>query len=173
LYLIGEPGSGKSTFMRALTDEAIGVPYRKPVAHLLWNQHVVELGARRGAFAGTDAMPMNVQPRAVAFLEAYPCDYWLAEGDRLANDKFFTTVTEMGYQLNVVLIDPGEEVAARRRRQRAKFVGKTQNETWVVGRKTKTLRLAESWATFCIAGELAPEEQVRQLAGHPVVAALR
>jgi len=144
LYILGEPGIGKSALMAELTAHLAPLPQASPMAHILWLEagepQFAELGARRAnGFSGTDALPMGIQPKAVEWMQQRPYRSILAEGDRLANDGFFTAVERAGYELTVVYMHG--TVAAERRRAR----GSRQNESWVRGRITKTQGLAERW----------------------------
>jgi hypothetical protein len=161
VYLIGEPAAGKSTLMKQALEDLAPVVEPKPLLHTWWDEDLLELGGRRSSFSGTDAMPMNIQPRVVAFLQARPCERVIAEGDRLANGSFFKAVTATGYDLTVVWLWVPPEIAAERRRSRAKRLGVAeQNATWVKGRQTKVNRLGEEWAGVRIDGTSPIYEQV-------------
>ena len=148
LYLIGEPGIGKSTLMAQLTSTMLAIEQVSPIRHILWldgyqEPRFAELGARRAnGFSGTDALPMGIQPRATEWIAQRPYRSILAEGDRLANDGFFAAVEAAGYKLTVVYL--AGSVAAERRIQR----GSRQNPAWVRGRITKTERLAIKWGAL-------------------------
>jgi hypothetical protein len=150
LYLIGQPGSGKSTVCDWMTESLEFEQLDQPFAHRVWQGTprvpVVELGARRERFSGTDALSMSVQPKVVDYLAAEKPELVLAEGDRLANSKFFTAVLGLGYQLWLVRLLVSAAVAERRRYDRVLALGgKPQNTSWVQGRVTKNRRLAEEW----------------------------
>ncbi|MGH9094479.1 MAG: P-loop-containing protein [Acidimicrobiales bacterium] len=106
---------------------------------------VVELGVRRATFAGTDALGMSVQPKVIGWLStpvaARNLTLVVGEGDRLANDRFFQAMTDAGWELHVLVLAATLSAAAERRAAR----GSTQNEAWVRGRITKTVRLAQRW----------------------------
>lgn len=152
LYIVGEPGVGKSSVMRALTStlrsapvDVGGVPLRAvSVNGQSW--HAAELGVRRPAFSGTDAMSMSVQPKVVRLLDASPFPLLVAEGDRLANGKFFDAVQAAGWELAVVhLWAPPETLAARRAGR-----GDRQDAKWVQGRATKVARLVAAYSALPI-----------------------
>lgn len=174
-YLIGEPGAGKSTLLAKLTEPLIPSVKKQPFAHTYWwndRAAVVELGERRpGGFGGTDSLSMSVQPKVVQWLQnaVWPV---FGEGDRLANGKFFTSVTAMGWDLTVAFLDVPPELAAERRAKRAAELGtKAQNDQWVQGRRTKVLRLAEDWATMILKvdeGLASQEAAMAGLRSHPV-----
>lgn len=162
LYIIGEPGAGKSTLVAAMTRGLAAAAVDQPFAHRLYaGLDLIELGKRREDFSGTDALPMNVQPAVEEFLSSgKPPRYLLAEGDRLGNGKFFAFLRKIGYSLRIVYLDAAG-AALERRIQR----GSSQNDAWLRGRATKVKRLAmtESGVQFVeatgsvehIVGELA------------------
>lgn len=135
-YIIGEPGVGKSTLVGWLTE---GLSYEEtdsPFAFRRYDCGVTELGRRREAFSGTDALAMDVQPKVAAYIEAVQPRLLLAEGDRLANGKFFAFLKEQGYDLTIYALT-GARAAERQRAQR----GSHQDATWLAGRQTKVQNL--------------------------------
>lgn len=178
LYLLGAPGSGKSSLVRALSTSARGVAHKKPFPHIEWaapGGEVVELGARREKFSGTDALPMNTQPRAVAYVDAHPGPLLLAEGDRLANDGFFKAVQAAGYTFTLVWLDPpGEWMATRRAERVERDGGRLQNESWIRGRESKVNRLGLEWGAVRVRSTVMSERiaAVRAL-DNPVISAFR
>lgn len=166
-YIIGEPGAGKSTLVDHLTR---GLPHEtaeQPFAHRYYDCGVFEIGRRRHEFSGTDALAMNVQPEAIRFIEGIRPALLLAEGDRLANEKFFKALVAIGYELTVYVV-AGSERAALQRSLR----GTGQNAAWVKGRITKNARLAESRRAILIPAG-AKLSEMEALMGDPVSMALR
>lgn len=155
LYVIGQPGAGKSTLVKHLVAarRAKGqmVPHTKPVAHITWEGElghgdVVEIGGERDTFRGTDATPMNVQPAAIKFVQSHPANLMMAEGDRLATEGFFQAVMDAGYRLTVFHLEVPDNVCESRRNVRAHELGVPgQAPAWVKGRITKVKNLA-AWA---------------------------
>lgn len=156
LYLIGVPGSGKTTAMRGALallglhrHPASSVPF---AAELLLRTRTVgpsarvdhfgyHLGRERHPFGGTDTLPMNVQPKVLAWMAdlALP-SVVVGEGDRLGNGAFLDAARALGWQVQLVHLDVPSTVAEARRGAR----GTTQNATWLRGRHTKVARLGQS-----------------------------
>lgn len=147
VYLIGEPGCGKSTAVReAFPDTAIFHVERKPFAHTFYRNaqglvEAIELGERRPPFSGTDCLSMSVQPKVMDWLLAarYEHSLVIGEGDRLGNAKFLLAVNELeNIDLTVVKVETPTAVVKLRRRMRD---GGGQNEAWVKGRQSKVEKL--------------------------------
>lgn len=172
LYVIGVPGSGKTTALRTVLGLVPSQQHEKPIAHVVYPDGI-QLGAERGKFSGTDAMPLNVQPQAIKFIGTHPAAILVAEGDRLANDGFFQAVKAHGYALSVVYLDCPPEVAEERRLKRAAD-GIQQNRIWVKGRETKVRNLAEKWAPldWWIDANVPPDQLSASLGRHPVLQTL-
>jgi len=159
-YLIGAPGAGKSTVAATLRSFAAKQQlYEEPLPHLVtFRQGVVwcaELGRVREHFAGTDALAMDIIDAAERFVSARPFRRFFAEGDRLANDRFFDHVTEAGYELAVFYLDTPRNLLEERRAKRAAVVGKAQDGTWIKGRESKVRALAERWQAKPLDGSLS------------------
>lgn len=157
VYLIGEPGSGKSTAMRAAI-ELCG--FRETglgsIPMLRWAEYVThdgirvaQLGIPEGLFPGTDRLSMGVQPVAIDWLRSVPAALVLGEGDRLATDGFLRAAAEVSH-LTVCVMSTSPEIAAARRAMR----GTTQSEAWVKGRRTKVERLASNWCAVSVSGAM-------------------
>lgn len=161
LYIIGEPGVGKSTLMAELTADNFMIQHRNPIPHIefdgevpwLPGKTVAQLGRVREYFSGTDALALNIQPKALAFIASRPYDWLLAEGDRLANEAFFLACQKAG-RLHLVYLDSGG-VAVERRLAR----GSNQDEEWVKGRVTKVRNLLDKFPPdLTLDARLSPEE---------------
>jgi ribose 1,5-bisphosphokinase PhnN len=143
VYVSGPPAAGKSTLMRELTSGLDRQARTVPFAHdlLTFGDRVVavELGRRREAFSGTDALSMSVNPRAAAWIRGRPVPLVLAEGDRLANTTFLGAAVAAGYDVTLIHLDADPSVRAARADAR----GSRQNRSWAAGRATKAVRLAE------------------------------
>lgn len=170
LYLIGVPGSGKTTLTNATfagTDPVLRTD--APVPHMEYAPGRVQLGLPREGHGGTDALSMSIAPKVVEQLREGDWEYVFAEGDRLASESFFRQAIEAGWDLRVVwlLTDLGE--AARRRQER----GSTQNEGWIKGRTTKVYNLGRRYAAVTLDGSLPMDSLVRMLQMEKVIQELR
>ena len=153
VYIVGQPGSGKSTLMAALTTRwdrhAIAPCESYPVAHDVLTDkktgavEAVELGKRRELFSGTDSLASSIIDKAAPWIATQPYDLVLAEGARLANKRFLEAAMSGGYQVVLVLLDHAK--AEDWRMKRSADLGREQNEGWVRGRLSASRNLAE-WA---------------------------
>lgn len=173
LYIIGQPGAGKTT---ALARALAGVPRQympdgRPPFTLYPHSNGAQLGVERAGFAGTDGFALNVQPTAVAWLRDSVFDLVVSEGDRLANDGFYSAAMAYGYDLTIAWIDTPNDVAAQRRKAR----GSNQNPTWLKGRISKVESIAHRWHSHVIRidGRLDPYSVAGQLAELPAITAIR
>lgn len=178
VYLVGEPGAGKSTALREAfagytrTEVRVGACPMMALVRSFWSGRGLparahELGRDRpGGFGGTDALSMSIAPRA---LEAMGVADGLivAEGDRLAHNRFLSGCSGLGWRVRVLALTTPPYMAAGRRAGR----GGGQNEAWVKGRRTKAVRLARLWQATPIDGTGTPEE-TGSLLREQIVAAL-
>jgi hypothetical protein len=149
IYLIGEPGVGKTTTMAALTAQFAVLAQLDHPGRVLFGTRrtgtvqAVEIGRRRpGGFSGTDALPMNVIGEAERYVTsgaalAESGGLLLAEGARLGNRRFLTAAVASGWRVTVGHLTGEREAAARRRAR-----GSHQNPGWVTGARTRAARLA-------------------------------
>lgn len=140
-YLIGIPGSGKSAAMAQALKHRPATQHEQPFPHIDHGGLLCQIGALRPVFPGTDALAMDAIVRVEPWLQR--THYWTicAEGDRLANDRFFHAIVAAGFELRVVLLDTPPELAEQRRAER----GMDQRESWIKGRCAKVLALAQRW----------------------------
>lgn len=150
VYIIGEPGVGKTTALEIYCGRFFPVDDADPIPHRAWLDRdrlaFVTLGRHRPPFSGTDTLSLGIQPRAVAWLTSPGApDLVIAEGDRLANAKFFDAIVDSGRRLDVVHLTLDPATAEARRDAR----GSTQDPAWIKGRRTKVERLSRDyWATL-------------------------
>lgn len=164
VYVVGVPGAGKSTLLAALTGNAERYPQLKPFAHdvLLRNGRPVgaELGRRREAFSGTDALAMNVQPKAAQWLTERPYPLILGEGMRLGTIGFLKSAQAAGYAVKLLHLQTPEPVAAARRAQR----GSKQDEKWLKAARTRVdnlvANLGDTGTLVPVGGEASPASMV-------------
>ena len=153
MYVIGEPGVGKSALMTALVGNHHYESSTSPFAHSRFDIGPMYLGAFRSKYPGTDALSLSVQPEVVRFIGGVKPEFVMAEGDRLANDKFFDAVARIGYAMHIYYLYADKDTLEARRTAR----GSDQAPTWMKGRKTKAARLASSWDALSIKTDKSPE----------------
>lgn len=148
IYLVGPPGSGKSTLMGHLIPaEWLRVfrdDQRMPRTELFHADRLVgaELGRHRASFSGTDALAMNIHPHALRWIAAAPHPIVFGEGQRLGTRGFLEAARDAGRRVDLVWLDVPEEICRPRREAR----GSRQNPQWVKAATTRAARLAEAAA---------------------------
>lgn len=160
IYLIGAPGAGKSTLMRALTAGYHRFPQDTPVPHDQLMRSVTavptiaEMGRQRGDFSGTDALASSIIDKAVPWLATRPYTLLLGEGARLGNRRFLEAAVANGYRVTLGVLDHPD--AEKWREARSWKIDRFANPAWVKGRITATMNLAKE-----------PPAGVTVLRGHP------
>jgi hypothetical protein len=136
IYIVGGPGSGKSTLMAQLLDGWSVGPYtrwcREVFGHYL--EHPEEgrgayLGHLRPTYPGTDALSLSAAPRVLEWMEALPLlglDWVFGEGARLSHMGFLSALADCT-DLTVIYLRVDPEEAARRRLARG---GKMLSESY-------------------------------------------
>jgi hypothetical protein len=167
VYIFGQPGSGKTTLMRAICASGSHLyDADSPVRHraFMWKQGTFSvLGADAAPFGGTDTLSYTAvgdSPRWLKALSACSAGGLVfAEGDRLANLRFFDEAAKL-YRLLAFYLDCDDSMAGGRRARRAKQHGLSlQSESWVKGRVTKHANLASKHeATVPLDARLKPEK---------------
>lgn len=148
IYLCGAPGVGKSTLSAELTSGWDRVLDRThPVPHSRLNSRVngrtfgVELGVPRPDFPGTDALAMDIGPRALQFMATSFVHFGLGEGSRLATRPFLGGLVQRGARLLLVSLTAPQELLDERWTAR----GSKQNPSWRKGAATRARHLVD-WA---------------------------
>lgn len=144
LWVVGEPGVGKTTLVRELIRMA--GPRTGRHAKPKWDEYggVLALAGHYdgGKFDGADTMPISDIKPALDFwghsFKAMPLTIF--DGDKFSNigaRDFIRGVAPEAELRCVLLTDDPKRTAARRAAR-----GSAQNETWVKGRITKSARFA-------------------------------
>ena len=168
MMVIGEPGIGKSTLVEELTRDLPFEETASPFHFRRYDCGVTELGIRRPDFPGTDAYPMNIQPKIISYLSAVRPKLVLLEGDRMANPKFLGWMRDvLGYALFIYMLH-GYDVAEQRRASR----GHEFDPVWLKGRQSKVETLGYVWNAIPLDASLGLRELV-ELIDNPVAAALK
>jgi hypothetical protein len=167
-YVLGAPGSGKSSVVRALLAEAEPVAVELPVPHLVYEDGWVELGRRRETFSGTDALGMAIMPKAIEWVRSDGAPGLLiGEGARLGSAKFLSVVAEEYGRLDVIHLGGDPLVAYRRMVDRAASLGvDPQNERWWRGRVSAARNAARAMGAVEVDAGQSFEDvsaQVREL----------
>lgn len=145
--IMGSPGTGKSTLMRAfmaggewqlVKDEELPLVayHRNGDTAILGKYEEGEL------FSGTDRLSMAVQPQVVEWLakaESLGIKRVLFEGDRLSNQSFLEHIVD-AYDSSIVYLTVSAEERQRRYEQR----GSNQSEQFLRGRETKYANLTSN-----------------------------
>lgn len=149
-YLIGMPGTGKSTVMKAAMQqvrEAVcgsGCNWeRERVTDLLdteklGNIRVLGKYEEGETFSGTDRLSMAVAPKAIEWISTKPDEIIFGEGDRLNNKAFFEAC---GDDLTIIHLTVSDEERERRYKER----GSEQSEKFIQTTRTKCKNILEAF----------------------------
>lgn len=145
-YVIGEPGSGKSSLMRSCLGDRPDLLRERPVPHGLYLGTGgaiagAQIGLPHRSFPGTDRLSMSIQPAAIDWVRGAPVPALVGEGDRLATVAYLDAMIEVCDVFTLLWLDTPAEVAEDRRRAR----GSNQSPTWIRGRRTKVDRLVGAY----------------------------
>lgn len=148
LYLIGAPGTGKTTLLAAWTARYKPGPAQR-LHRLLWAEPLTlagqplgyRLGQTRHPFGGTDTLGMAVNPDAVEWAAFHPLPPLVCgEGARLANTAFLVALAA---RTRLLVVHLTADTAHDRQTERAQRHGLTpQSEAWTKGATTRATNLA-------------------------------
>lgn len=168
LIILGEPGSGKSTLTAELVKPWTELTLElHPVKHVTYDTpygSAIQLGWHRPPFSGTDTLGQAVINQVANWYRDGIDGLVISEGDRLANDRFIRLAKDHGETL-IFHLNTDPRIAQERRIARARAYNlATQNPSWLKGRQTKHLNLAQRWQATTLDGSQTPlalAEQIR------------
>ena len=148
IAIVGVPGSGKSTLMKEYMkgdDWDTSKPVDLVEGYVSASKSVFLMGKYEEGelFSGTDRLSMAVQPKAIEYLEGYPADVVLFEGDRLTTVSFFHAVKQAGHQLVIIELTVPDDI----REQRYIDRGSDQSEQFIQSRFTKLKNINNEFGT--------------------------
>lgn len=166
LWLIGEPGVGKTTLLQAALEGVEGEQQQTPLCHVVYPGGVL-LGTLE---QGADAIGKNEWEGLLHFLGRTPWLNVVGEGNALAGDDLFAAATLRGWRVQVVqLTAPAPEVCARL----------AERGDWPEGKVMRTVRrkvaeVAEVWAQGEEVEAVGPIPALAaRLRQHPVIGCIR
>lgn len=119
-YIIGVPGTGKSTLMKSLMYGLAPAWEPERVIDLLDTEksgkyRVLGKYLGEGTFSGTDRLSMAVAPKAIEWISSKPDEIIFGEGDRLNNKAFFEAA---GDDLTIIHLIVSDKEVVRRYKER-------------------------------------------------------
>ncbi len=166
IWIVGEPGVGKTTFARNLIASLCAPePTKVELQNPKWTIFDGKVAAagwwRRGIFDGSDTLPINQIKPAIVFWACHltSVPYAILDGDKLATTGAVAVAQERGARL-VCFRLRGLVEAAQRRLER----GSKQNESWIKGRRTKSRNFADRFPgeKFIIPADMTPEAAIKE-----------
>jgi len=143
IYLIGIPGTGKTTIMKRFMESR---EWRQERVVDLLDTHVSDnvrvLGKyeENETFSGTDKLSMAVAPKVIEWLNTSPDEIIVGEGDRLNSRAVFETAKKNGELIIVHLT-----VSAGERERRYDLRGSEQSEKFIQTTTTKCKNVIETF----------------------------
>jgi hypothetical protein len=144
LWIVGEPGAGKTTLARALIGDVVALNDSPKFTM----GDVCAFGHYTGKpFDGADTLPPSQILPALAYWKRSGLWLWpltIIDGDKLANRNAVREIASAGVRVRCVHLYASD--AAERRAARSSVV---QNRSWVKGRVTKARRFADMFGGWC------------------------
>jgi len=140
IYIIGVPGTGKSTVMKQFMSHYSEWKQEKVVdlleTHVSGNIRVLGKYEEGETFSGTDRLSMAVAPKAIEWINTKPNEIIFGEGDRLNNKAFFESA---GDNLVIIHLTVSDQERKRRYQER----GSDQSEKFIQTTKTKVKNIID------------------------------
>lgn len=172
LWLVGEPGIGKTTIARQLLESfgPRGLEYQIP-KWTAFGERAAGAGYWRGTkFDGADTLPISHIGLALPFfVNVIPCEFAILDGDKLASQNAVEFALDTRCRV-MCFHFIGQETARRQRLAR----GTTQQEHWVRGRRTKAQNFYNRFPGARYEVPVIPDTKVivdmirKTIASHPV-----
>lgn len=150
VWIVGEPGSGKTTIARALLGPLGRCRLLKsPKWTVSPDRKIVAAGHYTGGpFDGADTVPYSGVREAIEVWRHTlrpGADLTILDGDRFSYGGAVEQIAQPEVELCCLYVCPPAHVAEKRRLDRAQAAGtKLQNANWVKGRATKAAGFATS-----------------------------
>lgn len=141
VYLIGIPGTGKSTVMKEFMRHFDWQQERVIDlldTHVSGNVRVLGKYEDGETFSGTDRLSMAVAPKAIEWAETNPEEVVFGEGDRLNNKAFFESCKP---NLHIIHLTVSDEERQRRYAER----GSDQPEKFIQTCRTKCKNILDQF----------------------------
>jgi hypothetical protein len=169
ILVVGEPCSGKTTFMRrflpTLKDLYLPMRYKE-----VWgNWYDAETGLalvfgvnKPGVWGGTDTLARHTHPQfmeyAATLVQQPRTVVGIAEGNLWANNRFVADALATGVHVSKLALLVPPEVLAARQAARSTITGKVQNPVWLRGRHTHIERFIHAAPEATCIEHVGPED---------------
>jgi len=141
IYLIGIPGTGKSTVIKELMTHFDNWKLERPIelldSHISGNVRILGKYHDEEIFSGTDKLSMSVVPNAIDWISTNPDEVIIGEGDRLNNKSFFEEAQKHG-DLHIIYLSVSDKERIRRYDER----GSEQSRTFIQTVTTKCNKIS-------------------------------